>query len=72
MKEACLLDTRIGQYGNNKKIKSKKGISGSVIGIILLVISLAILVGLVIYFGTQGKEGVSGFLEQIFFIKRGA
>jgi len=53
------------------EIKQKKGMSATVVGVILLIIGLAILVGLIIYFGTAGKSSVSNFLEQVFFIKRG-
>ena len=54
-----------------EKIKSRKGMSATVVGVILLIIGLAVMVGLIIYFGTQGQSGVSNFLEQMFFIKRG-
>jgi len=48
-----------------------KGVSGTVVALILLVIALAIIVMLIIYAGQTSKGGMLELIQQLNVIKRG-
>ena len=50
---------------------SKKGVSSTVIGIILLVVGLAVILMLAIYFGTTSNNQVGGILSKMDILRGG-
>jgi uncharacterized membrane protein YuzA (DUF378 family) len=52
-------------------LKSKKGVSTSIVGIILIIVGIAVMIGLIIYFSSTGKMKTNSFIDLINMIKRG-
>ena len=50
---------------------SKKGVSATIITIILLVVGMAVVLFLVIYFGKQGESQTSSIVDQLNIIRGG-
>ncbi len=50
----------------------KKGVSATIIGVILLVVGLAIVLFLVLYFGLAGEEQTQTILANLNLIRGGA
>ena len=52
-------------------VKMKKGVSATIIGIILLVVGLAIVLALLLYFGAISGEQTSSILDKLNILRGG-